>query len=159
MTWDAFFTAEVGASAALAGLIFVGVSINLKQIVQLPFVANRALQSLLILLAVLGFSSLQLVPGQGSTILGGEILALSVALWATLNVLELRSWREIDPKYAGLLRNHTVEIELLCLFAFLAGVSLVLGNPWALYWLVPATLGSFVFAILEAWVITVEIMR
>ena len=31
-SWENFFIAEVGASAAPAGLIFVGVSINLKRI-------------------------------------------------------------------------------------------------------------------------------
>lgn len=31
--WENFFVAQVGASAALAGLVFVGISINLTKIV------------------------------------------------------------------------------------------------------------------------------
>jgi len=40
--WENFFIAEVGASAALAGLIFFGVSINLTGILSLPRLADRA---------------------------------------------------------------------------------------------------------------------
>ncbi len=42
--WENFFVAEVGASAALAGLIFVGVSINLNRILSLPRLPDRALR-------------------------------------------------------------------------------------------------------------------
>jgi hypothetical protein len=45
--WENFFIAEVGASAALTGLIFVGVSINLARILSFPKLPNRALQPLL----------------------------------------------------------------------------------------------------------------
>jgi hypothetical protein len=34
--WETFFAAQVGASAALAGLVFVALSINLKEILDLP---------------------------------------------------------------------------------------------------------------------------
>ena len=34
--WANFFFAEVGASAALVGLLFVAVSINLKRILEVP---------------------------------------------------------------------------------------------------------------------------
>lgn len=61
-SWESFFTAEVGASAALAGLIFVGVSINLTRIISLPGLPNRALLTLCLLLAILVISSLMLIP-------------------------------------------------------------------------------------------------
>ena len=34
--WEGFFAAQVGASAALAGLIFVGVSLNLAKVLDSP---------------------------------------------------------------------------------------------------------------------------
>jgi hypothetical protein len=61
--WENFFISEVGAAAALAGLLFVGVSINLTRILSLPRLPNRALLALVILLAILVVSSLLLVPG------------------------------------------------------------------------------------------------
>jgi hypothetical protein len=40
--WSAFFSAEVAASAALAGLLFVSISINLAQILANPNLPPRA---------------------------------------------------------------------------------------------------------------------
>ena len=47
--WDNFLLAQVGASAALAGLVFVGVSINLTRILStgsLPVFAKNSLNEL-----------------------------------------------------------------------------------------------------------------
>ena|SRR5271170_2247252 len=159
VTWDSFFTAEVGASAALAGLIFVGISINLKQIIALPTIANRALQSLLILLGLLGVESLLLVPGQSTVEQGVEVLAVALALWAGLNGIEWRSWHPTPQSYRSALAAHTVEIQVPCAFTFVGACFLLVGNPFALYWFVPATLAGFLLAIVEAWVITIEILR
>jgi len=159
VTWDTFFAAEVGASAALAGLIFVGVSINLRQIVGLPMLANRALQALGLLVGSLGIESLLMVPGQSTLDQGVETTAVAGLLWFTVNVLERRSWANVPVDHRAHLRAHSVEIQFPCAFAFVGGVLLAASNPSALYWFVPASLGSFLVAIVEAWVITVEIVR
>jgi hypothetical protein len=61
-------------SAALAGLIFVGVSINLTRILALPRLPNRAFQALMLLLTVLVVSSLLLVSGQSLPLVSSEVL-------------------------------------------------------------------------------------
>ena len=48
--WTGFFSAEVGASAGLAGLIFVAVSINLAQIVKETHLVSRSAKALLSLM-------------------------------------------------------------------------------------------------------------
>ena len=45
--WENFLLAQVGASAALAGLIFVGGSINLTKILSLPALPARAFEAFL----------------------------------------------------------------------------------------------------------------
>jgi modulator of FtsH protease len=45
--WDSSFVAEVGAPAALAGLLFVAVSINLTRILQFPQLPGRAAETLI----------------------------------------------------------------------------------------------------------------
>ncbi len=159
MSWDNFFTAEVGAAAALAGLIFVGISINLQRIVQLPMVANRALQSLLVLLSLLGIESLLLVPGPSPSVQGVSVAGIAIATGLALNLLERRSWREVEPRFRAVLRNHTVEIQLPWVLVLLGGIALLTNSTGALYWFVPATLGGFLIAVVEAWIITVEILR
>jgi hypothetical protein len=159
VTWDSFFTAEVGASAALAGLIFVGISINLQRIVALPVVADRALQALLILLGALGVESLLLVPSQSPPQQGVGILGVTVALWAALNWIEWAGWQSSTASHRETHILHSVEIQLPCLFAAVGAGLLLVSNPSAEYWFVPATLVSFLVAIIEAWVITVEIVR
>jgi hypothetical protein len=159
MTWDEFFTAEVGAAAALTGLIFVGISINLKRVLALPMIANRALQSLLILIGALGILSLLLVPDQSDFLAGVEVMGVTFAMLAVLNGIEIRSWRSIEPKWRRVLAQHTLEIQVPSVFFLVGGALLVGGLPAALNWFVPATLMSFLIGFIEAWVITVEILR
>lgn len=79
--WHELFVATAGADAALAGLVFVAVSINLDRILHLDGVPERALQTLTLLVGVVLVSFLGLTP-QSSTALGIEIVVLGAALLA-----------------------------------------------------------------------------
>jgi hypothetical protein len=78
--WHDFFLAAAGAAAVLAGLVFVGVSINLEMIMSDPAygLAGRALEALVLLVAVLIVTLLLLVPSQGRVLAGAEVLAVGV---------------------------------------------------------------------------------
>src|SRR5690606_5287999 len=71
--WKDFFGAQLGASATLAGLIFVGVSLNLTRILAAAFLPLRALLALGLLVAILVVASLLLVPGQGLPAIATQI--------------------------------------------------------------------------------------
>jgi hypothetical protein len=43
--WSEFFVAQAGAAAVLAGLVFVGVSINLDKIIGIPSLPSRVLEA------------------------------------------------------------------------------------------------------------------
>ncbi len=79
--WEAFFQAQVGASAALAGLIFVSVSISLKQVLSAPRLSDRAFQALMVLVKILIISSLMLAP-QPMIVIGVEVLFVGLLVWA-----------------------------------------------------------------------------
>lgn len=68
--WGEYGVALVGASAALAGLIFVAISINLREILTQPGLPGRAGEGVMTLIVVLLASALLLVPEQGTTALG-----------------------------------------------------------------------------------------
>ena len=44
--WDSFFLGELGAAAALAGLLVVAVSINIDQILSYPWLPSRAVATI-----------------------------------------------------------------------------------------------------------------
>src|SRR3712207_2970309 len=81
--WNEFFLASASAAGVLTGLVFVGVSINLEKIMSTPRygLTGRALEALVLLIAVLVVTSLLLVPGQGMVLAGGEVLTVGMADW------------------------------------------------------------------------------
>lgn len=58
--WKDFFVAVSGVAAAFAGLLFVGISINLARIIAVPGISGRAGETLIFLGAVLVSSLLGL---------------------------------------------------------------------------------------------------
>jgi hypothetical protein len=82
--WHDLFVATAGASAALAGLVFVAVSINIERILRFPGLPERALETVLLLLAALLVSVVGLIPGQGHVALGIELLLVSLAIAAVI---------------------------------------------------------------------------
>jgi len=162
--WHDFFLAAAGAAAVLAGLVFVGVSINLEMIMSDPAygLAGRALEALVLLVAVLVVTLLLLVPSQGMMLAGAEVLAVGVLDWAavvTIQLLPLRNWRSLEPAF----RRHLVPRVVLCQVATLpilaAGVGVMGWGQGGLYWLVVGVVLSFLVAVLDAWVLLVEIHR
>lgn len=92
--WHAFFTGAIGASAALTGLLFVAISINLDQILKYPQLPGRAAGTLGTLLASLAASGFALAPGQSIHVLGWEILLVGSIVGVQALIVTLRN-REI----------------------------------------------------------------
>ena len=163
--WHDFFWAAAGAAAVLAGLVFVGVSINFEMIMSDPSygLAGRALEALVLLVAVLIVTLLLLVPSQGMVLAGAEVLAVEVLDWAAVVIIQLlglRNWRSsLDPAF----RRHLVPRVVLCQVATLpivaAGIGVMGWGQGGLYWFVVGVVLSFLVAVLDAWVLLVEINR
>ncbi len=97
-SWQNFFLGELGASAALAGLLFVSLSVNQARILALPSLPERGIQALMALFLVLFVSSVMLIPGQAPFVAGLEILVLSGGHIVGISLLQVTEFRRIDPR-------------------------------------------------------------
>jgi len=157
--WSSFFSAQVSASAALAGLIFVAVSINLTTILAGRLLIARSAQALCTLTGVLLAGTCCLVPGQLATVLGSELAGIGAAIWLASTVLQYRA-SDRNPYVS---RGQKILLALLTQMATLpyvaAGVSLLMLRGGGLYWMLPGAVFSFTIALLDAWVLLIEIQR
>lgn len=156
--WNEFLFANLGAAAALMGLLFVAVSINLKQILKVDWLPSRAGESVAFLLNVVLVDCVLLVPGLTTSQYGWAVLALSGGLWLTMSALRLLGGVPSGPWRA----NFVVAAGLgqLATLPFVAcGVTLVTGTGWGLYWNVVGTVLAYVAAVGNGWILMVEILR
>jgi modulator of FtsH protease len=160
--WQNFFISQAGASAALAGLVFVSISINLQKILSFRSLPSRAIEALGVLLAVLAMSSLLLVPNQSATATGLEVLAVGLAAWIMVITIDIKSIPDLKPQWAGAFALRIGVSQIATLPPVVAGIMILVRgevSDGSLYWIVPGFLASFGLAFLDAWVLLVEINR
>ena len=158
--WAVFFTAEVGASAALSGLVFVALSINLREIIGDPALVGRAAQALLLLILPVGAGLAVLAPYDSQTD-GAIALAIGTGIALAVNRLLLRAPRRPDrPRRERAFQPITIELALA---PVLSGAILLasgsdlgdLGHGFLGF----GDLASIGVGILGGWVLLVEILR
>jgi modulator of FtsH protease len=155
--WDNFFIAEASASAALAGLLVVAISINLARILEYAHLPGRALETLVLLFGILVAAIFGLVPGQSPSWFGGELLAVGAFTWGIPTFVQMRSSRPEAKRSWIVGRAALTQLPTLPYFA--AGVGILLHVERSIYWLVPATVLSLLACGLNTWVLLVEIQR
>jgi hypothetical protein len=157
-SWKDFFIATSGASAAFAGLLFVGLSINLARIIALPGIADRAGGTLILLGGVLIASVLGLVP-QPSSAFGIELLCVGSIIWIVATTLDAQAIRHhyYDTAYHGFQR---VVFSQFATLPLIIGAALFLMHTGGgLYWMIPALILPLLVSMFNAWVLLVEILR
>jgi hypothetical protein len=157
--WDNFFVASAGAAAGLAGLLFVALSINLAKILEIPGLAGRAGETFIPLGMTLIVSLLGLVPGQGMRVFAIEIAVIGGLAWIVTTHTEIRATRAGHYLKVAHLLTRILVNQPATFPVVLAGLSIAFRFPGGLYWLVPAFLLSFAGAMINAWVLLVEILR
>jgi cation transport ATPase len=150
--WNNFFSMVGSGAAALAGLVFVAMSINPEIILRNTTHKNRAINMLSGFTAVFMACSFGLIGNQHLQALGFEWLAL----WLIAAVIFIRG-------YVRAIRSGTSSIGLdaprltggtICYLAEIAGaIFLILGSGAGLYIAAIATVVLFAFLISGAWLL------
>src|ERR1700728_4385051 len=136
--WMDFLLASAGATAALAGLVFVALSINLGKILALGGVTERASETILLLASGLVGSLAALIPHETRPQLGLWLLILWCPTWLVPTIVQISDFakRRYYRAYQAVIRfflfqSATVPLLLasLSLRGYLDGglLSLALG--------------------------------
>jgi hypothetical protein len=113
-----------------------------------------------LLVAVLMVSTFALVPEQPRWVLGSEVLVVGIVAWSTVTGISLGALRAPipnQPRFVPLI--SVVATQAATLPMVVAGVSLLVEAGGGLYWLVPGVAFSLVVAVVNAWVLLVEVVR
>lgn len=153
--WHDFFVAVAGAAAALAGLLFVAISINLSRILQYPDLPARGLEALTQLIGIMLVALFGLVPEQPAIVLGLELAVTGLIMW-TLHAYVVVRYRK-QSQHRKLLRAIINQLPSPPLVV--AGILFARHDAAAAYWIVPAVVLSFNAGVIGAWVMLVEIQR
>jgi modulator of FtsH protease len=157
--WSNLFVAAAGASAALAGLVFVAVSINIERILKFEGLPERGLETVVLLLGVLIVSLVGLIPSQGHAALGIELLAVSLALGTVLARLPtIHETTSAEDPRSWVLGRWAVRLAGTILL-MIGALSILVASGGGLYWIVAGIVFAIMGAVTNAWVLLVEILR
>ena len=157
--WNDFYIAVAGASAALTGLIFIGISISLTKILTFPTLPRRAFMSVILLLSILIVSILFLVPREGLNLAGYEILLLGIVIWIIVIRMDFKNYQETESDYKRRYLFNIILDQFAILPYIIGGVVILSIGEIGLFWIVPAIIFSFIKSISDAWVLLVEVNR
>ncbi len=162
--WADFALAQLGASAALLGLVIVGLSINLRDVITSGQLVNRAAEAVLALATVLVTATAVLIPDQSSGFVSAELLVIAGStLVMTIHFERGAGHQAVDadghgpPPFSTLMRR-VLGLGPPVLLA-VAGITLAAEARGGLYWWPAAIVVAFAGALLNTWVLLIEILR
>jgi hypothetical protein len=154
--WADFANTVAGGAAALAGLLFVGLSLNLSEVLKYPGVPARAAVTLGLTVAILLTAIFMATPGQDHRVLAAEVGVVGLATVVGV-IAGLRQQRK--GRHPARALTSTLLLGVPGLLLIVAAVSLWLQRGGGLYWVTAAVATGFVSATANAWVLLVEIKR
>ena len=156
--WNNFFVMVGGGAAALAGLIFVAMSINHEVIMRNKTHKNRAINMLTGFSAIFMASSLALIGDQHLEALGFEWFVL----WLIATVVFVRGYViaiRAGMSYVGLNIPRLAGGTICYLAEVTSAIFLILGYGSGLYIAAVAIIVLFAFLISGAWLLMIGIYQ
>jgi hypothetical protein len=131
--WQNFYVMMGGANAALTGLVFVAISIHLREVLDHPLLKPRAVLALVVLTTQIAISAIVLTP-QSRELMGLEILVLN----GIFTALYFRQRRSITIDRASLV---SFAIRLAYTYAAISLIVGIGGGFYVLALVIVVTLG------------------
>lgn len=157
--WQGFFAAQVGAMAALLGLLFVGLSLNLDRILAASTLVTRAQITLGLLVTQFVVASIMLIPDQGPRAVALELVLAGGLLWLAGSLGTLRILHAAPAGTAALAWLNRALFQIATVPYLVGAVLLLTGGPGALHAVAFGMIMCFVKAAFDTWVLLVEINR
>ena len=154
--WNNFFVMVGGGAAALAGLIFVAMSINHEIIIRNTTHKNRAINMLSGFTAIFMASSIALIGNQPLGALGWEWLIL----WLIATVIFIRGYVvaiRSGMSFIGLNPPRLAGGTICYLAEVVGAILLMLGYSSGLYFAAIGIVVLFAFLISGAWLLMIGI--
>jgi modulator of FtsH protease len=155
--WQAFFGAVAAASAALAGLLFIALSLNIRAMAKDATFLARAREAFGGFLCLLVLALVTLIPGQDRHVLGAELVALALVIAGFSVVLQGSTVRNLPREHRGRWVIRLLPLNLATAAILVAGVSMCIARYGGLFWLVPTVIVYFVWAFFTIWSLIVQI--
>lgn len=162
LAWHDYFVTIAAVSATLAGLLFVGLTISLSQVLQGYGYLSRAFTALFMQFEMLLLGIFGVVPGQPAWVLGAEFIATGAAILAGISIFAYHFPESALSSVLGSKGPRTVRAILGfggTLLPAVAGLGLIWGHAFSLYLLIPSEIAALYLSIGNAWVFAVEIPR
>lgn len=154
--WSNFFVMVGSGAAALAGLIFVAMSINPEIIIRNTTHKNRAINMLSGFTAIFMASGLALIGNQHLAVLGFEWLAL----WLIATIIFIRGYVvaiRSGMSFIGLNTPRLAGGTICYVGEVISAISLILGYSPGLYIAAIGIIVLFAFLISGAWLLMIGI--
>jgi hypothetical protein len=157
--WAEYFVAQVSASAALTGLIFVVLSFNFDQIVGDIVWLGRAGAGLVLLAQPAIYGLIALFPTRTSRPVAWTLAAAALAATAVLTGIVLATTEDTPGRRARELPSRLSLVLAGCLTTTAGGLALAAGWTGGTYVLAAGALISLAIGLVIAWFLLVEVRR
>jgi hypothetical protein len=154
--WRDLFEMVALAAVTLTGFLSVGLSINVRTIVDTPTHFARAREALIALTVLLTVAVFVLIPEQGRVALGIELVVLSMLVSVVILRLQSGTLHKLPAKRRRSWRIRLIGLDSAVFAITMAGVGLVTGRLGGVLWLLPTILICLVWSTYNAWSLAID---